>query len=440
MFRNAFTLIELLVVIAIIAVLAGMLLPALAGARENARRTACRNNLSQMGRALESYCGDYSSYYPSTHEQIDWAGYGSQSYIQASGLYKDPRLNQTVLTVDGMYRNPYGTSNKYQRAAMAKDTPARHFNCIFLGKVCNNDGSGDIRTARPGGELNMAPNGAGFLMTGGYIGDARSYYCPSSSIDRSNVDMYNTNSSTAAAWSLSDLKTGGGFSARDITHGDWGFLPDVWSGGYGFGGRVVMSSYYYRNVAVLPLVWNASGAADWTWGTAGAEPEPPGPRRLAWVSPDLELASGTATFRTQKLLGGRAIMSDGFGKDRRIALDEADLPDLYPFIGMGRFVHRDGYNVLYGDGSVAWNGDPQERAIWVAKWAPPTDRPNSKRRNLHTDTFRNVILDAPLMGMSASSVDATNCGGDGLGSAWWWHTFDQHRGIDVGVDEDIVWP
>ncbi len=70
---RGFTLIELLVVIAIIAILAAILFPVFAKAREKARTASCSNNMKQLGTALMMYVQDYDEALP----------YGSSAYINS---------------------------------------------------------------------------------------------------------------------------------------------------------------------------------------------------------------------------------------------------------------------------------------------------------------------------------------------------------------------
>jgi prepilin-type N-terminal cleavage/methylation domain-containing protein/prepilin-type processing-associated H-X9-DG protein len=77
--QKAFTLIELLVVIAIIAILASILFPVFARARENARRASCMSNLKQIGLGVMMYVQDYDDTYPSADRYVSGSS-GAQTF------------------------------------------------------------------------------------------------------------------------------------------------------------------------------------------------------------------------------------------------------------------------------------------------------------------------------------------------------------------------
>ena len=110
--RRAFTLIELLVVIAIIAILAAILFPVFARARENARRASCQSNLKQIALGISMYNQDYDEKLPPF---INWTDYYNHAAITASNPLGwadmlQPYLKSTQIFQCPSEPNPPGTT------------------------------------------------------------------------------------------------------------------------------------------------------------------------------------------------------------------------------------------------------------------------------------------------------------------------------------------
>jgi prepilin-type N-terminal cleavage/methylation domain-containing protein/prepilin-type processing-associated H-X9-DG protein len=130
---RAFTLIELLVVIAIIAILAGLLLPALSRAKSQAYSTACLSNLKQVGIASRMYADDHEDALPrSAHTGQSWVG-TLQPYTDGTNLWRCPKdanktrpysyaINDFLLPPD-----PGSTATNYSRVSAVPDPTETFF-------------------------------------------------------------------------------------------------------------------------------------------------------------------------------------------------------------------------------------------------------------------------------------------------------------------------
>jgi prepilin-type N-terminal cleavage/methylation domain-containing protein/prepilin-type processing-associated H-X9-DG protein len=109
-YRKGFTLIELLVVIAIIAILAAILFPVFARARENARRASCQSNLKQIGLGILQYTQDYdelmvtSMRRGATGTGFIWANM-VQPYVKSKQLFQCPSDTKTAEANPGYWQD-----------------------------------------------------------------------------------------------------------------------------------------------------------------------------------------------------------------------------------------------------------------------------------------------------------------------------------------------
>ena len=146
--RAAFTLIELLVVIAIIAILAAILFPVFARARENARRASCQSNLKQIGLGILQYTQDYDEEFPHMTEDANpYAGWVQiiNPYMKSYQIFQCPSetTSGSAYISSAYYPDPSATNSTpdhtdYAYNGLAGNPPGNNYRVgVKIAKLQN---------------------------------------------------------------------------------------------------------------------------------------------------------------------------------------------------------------------------------------------------------------------------------------------------------------
>jgi hypothetical protein len=266
------------------------------------------------------------------------------------------------------------------------------------------------------GQLNTLPYGIGFLVWCNYLPDAKALYCPSAAgmMDPSRQWDTPLPYQKRGVNSLNDLNTIGGSDRNAVFFGDYRQIPEASPENtgreYGQWARLAIGHYDYRNHELYGC-----------YISRGAYPQK---EPVYYTRPLVFQDWGAPCFKTQKLLGARMILSDTSDRTQAEMYGNG-LP--LPVPGRGIYAHREGYNVLYGDWSCSWYGDPQQRVIWWGKrTAGPSDLYGrdlfsmrwSTRAPTWFESATSAYRDEYFFGPSCRSV---------------FHEYDVTPGVDVGA-------